>query len=107
MRINTFGSHDYSQLIQYGSNNQSIWRPYDPYVPYRRRRYVEKQSVDPEADHLILVCVGGGHAPDIIVVCEHDNVLPSSTNPTRPYAKNTLDEHLDVSLPSFYLSRKR
>ncbi|KAJ9095087.1 Urease [Naganishia adeliensis] len=39
---------------------------------------------------------GGGHAPDIIVVCEHPNVLPSSTNPTRPYAKNTLDEHLDV-----------
>ncbi|KAL7419669.1 Urease [Cryptotrichosporon argae] len=39
---------------------------------------------------------GGGHAPDIIVVCEHENVLPSSTNPTRPYAVNTLDEHLDV-----------
>lgn len=44
---------------------------------------------------------GGGHAPDIIVVCEHPNVLPSSTNPTRPYAKNTLDEHLDVSLVSY------
>lgn len=42
-------------------------------------------------------CKGGGHAPDIIVVCELDNVLPSSTNPTRPYAMNTLDEHLDVS----------
>lgn len=41
---------------------------------------------------------GGGHAPDIIVVCEQPNVLPSSTNPTRPYARNTLDEHLDVSL---------
>jgi len=41
--------------------------------------------------------IGGGHAPDIIVVCEHENVLPSSTNPTRPYATNTLDEHLDVS----------
>lgn len=40
---------------------------------------------------------GGGHAPDIIVVCEQPNVLPSSTNPTRPYAHNTLDEHLDVS----------
>lgn len=39
---------------------------------------------------------GGGHAPDIIVVVEHPNVLPSSTNPTRPYAVNTLDEHLDV-----------
>lgn len=40
---------------------------------------------------------GGGHAPDIITVCEFPNVLPSSTNPTRPYANNTLDEHLDVS----------
>jgi urease len=40
---------------------------------------------------------GGGHAPDIIVVCEHPNVLPSSTNPTRPYGVNTLDEHMDVS----------
>lgn len=39
---------------------------------------------------------GGGHAPDIITVCEHENVLPSSTNPTRPYTNNTLDEHLDV-----------
>ena len=41
---------------------------------------------------------GGGHAPDIIVVCGLDNVLPSSTNPTRPFAQNTLDEHLDVSV---------
>lgn len=39
---------------------------------------------------------GGGHAPDIIVVCGLNNVLPSSTNPTRPFAHNTLDEHLDV-----------
>jgi urease len=39
---------------------------------------------------------GGGHAPDIIVVVEKENVLPSSTNPTRPYCVNTLDEHLDV-----------
>ena len=47
---------------------------------------------------------GGGHAPDIIVVCGLPNVLPSSTNPTRPYAKNTLDEHLDVcSLFPLYL----
>ena len=46
---------------------------------------------------------GGGHAPDIIVVCELENVLPSSTNPTRPYTNNTLDEHLDVSLPFFLL----
>lgn len=41
---------------------------------------------------------GGGHAPDIITVCGLENVLPSSTNPTRPYAVNTLDEHLDVRL---------
>ncbi|KAK4048672.1 Urease [Microbotryomycetes sp. JL201] len=39
---------------------------------------------------------GGGHAPDIIVVAGHENVLPSSTNPTRPYCANTLDEHLDM-----------
>jgi urease len=41
-----------------------------------------------------------GHAPDIIVVCGQENVLPSSTNPTRPYCHNTLDEHLDVSRSS-------
>ncbi len=39
---------------------------------------------------------GGGHAPDIIKVCGLPNVLPSSTNPTRPYTRNTLDEHLDM-----------
>jgi len=39
----------------------------------------------------------GGHAPDIITVCRLPNVIPSSTNPTRPYACNTLDKHLDVS----------
>ena len=39
---------------------------------------------------------GGGHAPDIIKVCGEMNVLPSSTNPTRPYTMNTLDEHLDM-----------
>lgn len=43
------------------------------------------------------VLLGGGHAPDIIVVCGQERVLPSSTNPTRPFAVNTLDEHLDVS----------
>lgn len=42
--------------------------------------------------------IGGGHAPDIIVVCGLDNVLPSSTNPTRPFTNNTVEEHLDVSL---------
>jgi len=45
---------------------------------------------------LNIYITGGGHAPDIIVVCELENVLPSSTNPTRPFAVNTLDEHLDV-----------
>ena len=36
---------------------------------------------------------GGGHAPDIISVCGEPNVIPSSTNPTRPFTKNTIDEH--------------
>jgi len=48
---------------------------------------------------------GGGHAPDIIVVCEHDNVLPSSTNPTRPFAINTLDEHLDMLMVCHHLDK--
>ncbi|KAL9714449.1 Urease [Leucoagaricus gongylophorus] len=48
---------------------------------------------------------GGGHAPDIIVVCGQNNVLPSSTNPTRPYAKNTLDEHLDMLMVCHHLDR--
>jgi len=39
---------------------------------------------------------GGGHAPDIIKICGESNVLPSSTNPTRPYTVNTIDEHLDM-----------
>ena len=39
---------------------------------------------------------GGGHAPDIIRVCAYPNILPSSTNPTRPFTVNTLDEHLDM-----------
>ncbi|KAG6876855.1 Urease, partial [Termitomyces sp. T159_Od127] len=46
---------------------------------------------------------GGGHAPDIIVVCGLSNVLPSSTNPTRPYANNTLDEHLDMLMVCHHL----
>ncbi|RPB25264.1 urease [Terfezia boudieri ATCC MYA-4762] len=49
---------------------------------------------------------GGGHAPDIISVVEHLNVLPSSTNPTRPYTKNTLDEHLDMLMVCHHLSKK-
>ena len=48
---------------------------------------------------------GGGHAPDIIKVVEHANVLPSSTNPTRPYTKNTLDEHLDMLMVCHHLSK--
>ncbi|MBD2139153.1 urease subunit alpha [Anabaena sp. FACHB-1237] len=46
---------------------------------------------------------GGGHAPDIIKVCGQTNVLPSSTNPTRPYTLNTLDEHLDMLMVCHHL----
>ena len=46
---------------------------------------------------------GGGHAPDIIKVCGEDNVLPSSTNPTRPYTINTVDEHLDMLMVCHHL----
>lgn len=46
---------------------------------------------------------GGGHAPDIIKVCGQANVLPSSTNPTRPYTLNTLDEHLDMLMVCHHL----
>ena len=46
---------------------------------------------------------GGGHAPDIIKVCGQKNVLPSSTNPTRPYTLNTLDEHLDMLMVCHHL----
>lgn len=49
---------------------------------------------------------GGGHAPDIISVVEHLNVLPSSTNPTRPFTANTLDEHLDMLMVCHHLSKK-
>jgi urease subunit alpha len=47
---------------------------------------------------------GGGHAPDIIKVASHANVLPSSTNPTRPYTVNTLDEHLDMLMVCHHLN---
>ncbi len=47
---------------------------------------------------------GGGHAPDIIKVCGLPNVIPSSTNPTRPYTVNTLDEHLDMLMVCHHLS---
>lgn len=46
---------------------------------------------------------GGGHAPDILKVCGEANVLPSSTNPTRPYTINTLDEHLDMLMVCHHL----
>jgi len=46
---------------------------------------------------------GGGHAPDIMRVAELENVLPSSTNPTRPFTKNTLDEHLDMLMVCHHL----
>ncbi len=47
---------------------------------------------------------GGGHAPDIIKAAGHSNVLPSSTNPTRPYTINTVDEHLDMLMVCHHLS---
>jgi urease subunit alpha len=46
---------------------------------------------------------GGGHAPDIIRACGRDEVLPSSTNPTRPYTVNTIDEHLDMLMVCHHL----
>ncbi|MGO3799890.1 MAG: urease subunit alpha, partial [Vibrio casei] len=47
---------------------------------------------------------GGGHAPDIIKACGESNILPSSTNPTRPYTVNTVDEHLDMLMVCHHLS---
>ena len=49
---------------------------------------------------------GGGHAPDIIKLCGERNVLPSSTNPTRPYTVNTLDEHLDMLMVCHHLDKE-
>ena len=48
---------------------------------------------------------GGGHAPDIIKVCGEGHVIPSSTNPTRPFTRNTLDEHLDMLMVCHHLDR--
>jgi urease alpha subunit len=48
---------------------------------------------------------GGGHAPDIIKVCSEPNVLPSSTNPTRPFTVNTVDEHLDMLMVCHHLDK--
>jgi urease subunit alpha len=49
---------------------------------------------------------GGGHAPDIIRVCGESNVLPSSTNPTRPFTTNTIDEHLDMLMVCHHLDSR-
>jgi len=49
---------------------------------------------------------GGGHAPDIIKICGEANVLPSSTNPTRPFTVNTIDEHLDMLMVCHHLDAK-
>ena len=49
---------------------------------------------------------GGGHAPDIIKVCGEENVIPASTNPTRPYTVNTLDEALDMLMVTHHLDRR-
>lgn len=49
---------------------------------------------------------GGGHAPDIIKLCGEANVLPSSTNPTRPFTVNTIDEHLDMLMVCHHLDPK-
>ena len=46
---------------------------------------------------------GGGHAPDIIKICGEENVIPSSTNPTRPYTVNTIEEHLDMLMVCHHL----
>lgn len=48
---------------------------------------------------------GGGHAPDMISLVQHVNVLPSSTNPTKPYTCNTVDEHLDMVMSCHHLSK--
>jgi urease subunit alpha len=49
---------------------------------------------------------GGGHAPDIIRVCGESNILPSSTNPTRPFTTNTIDEHLDMLMVCHHLDSR-
>lgn len=48
---------------------------------------------------------GGGHAPDIISIVQHSNVLPSSTNPTKPFTHNTIDEHLDMLMVCHHLDK--
>ena len=48
---------------------------------------------------------GGGHAPDIIKLAGEENVIPSSTNPTRPYTVNTIEEHLDMLMVCHHLDK--
>jgi len=60
----------------------------------------------PHHPHLSFRGAGGGHAPDIIRVCGEPNVLPSSTNPTRPFTVNTIDEHLDMLMVCHHLDSK-
>ena len=48
---------------------------------------------------------GGGHAPDIIKICGESYVIPSSTNPTRPYTVNTVEEHLDMLMVCHHLDK--
>lgn len=50
---------------------------------------------------------GGGHAPDVLELCAHPNILPSSTNPTNPHTVNTIPEHLDMILTVHHLDRGR
>ncbi|KAE9454203.1 hypothetical protein C3L33_13887, partial [Rhododendron williamsianum] len=54
---------------------------------------------------ILVKSLWGGHAPDIIKVCGVKNVLPSSTNPTRPYTSNTIDEHLDMLMVCHHLDK--
>ena len=72
-------------------------------------------EVDEHATHLAAIAgrsihayhtegAGGGHAPDIITVASKPNVLPSSTNPTRPHTVNTVDEHLDMLIVCHHLN---
>ncbi|MGV8566337.1 amidohydrolase family protein, partial [Pseudomonas aeruginosa] len=63
-----------------------------------RRRGAAPVLVQLQADG-----AGGGHAPDIIKACGFANVLPSSTNPTRPFTRNTIDEHLDMLMVCHHL----
>lgn len=53
----------------------------------------------------VIPLLPGGHAPDIITVCAHSNVIPSSTNPTRPLTVNTIDEHLDMLVVCHHLDK--